>query len=491
MRRKTRKSRFWLLGVCVLFCLLVYSCLQNEWLLDYETTDKVVAGNNKELTASKAEQWYNATNLPVATVRSLSSESEILTKPKWAEAQESRKGDFEVVETPLLVRGSAIFLDQETNGKFDPKKGSKKIRNIARMVVIKNTKTGEICNFIMIFVGTYNYLMNTRTFGKNTYLHREPDFDGDAFFYKPGQGLVNGWKYKAGKIVATISPGVEGGSHITSTRGMYQNCSDECTVVARNDCWGEDYWDDEFGAGVASVCQTNYYEECTQVCQWVDDGQSEEPWNPSGGGGGYNPGGSPDDGSLTAFISLYNSNSNLSKTQKNNLGNVFKELANSRVFESMTDALIRKGVKISFNMISRPDKIAYFNPGSNGIYFTNDSHITIDNVKEEFIHAVQFNLFYPNMDNSKSNYEFEAKVLRDIDCILNTGLCPIIGTIGMENNVEYCTAYENLVYRFDNENTIWNESCSDIYKALGKAWYQYPGTFDSSLKPELLNSYLK
>lgn len=259
MKRKMQKKGFYLWGAVAFLCLLVYSCLPDEWSLDAGTTDKVVLGNNKELTASEAEQWYADNNLPVATVRSLSSEDEILTKPKWAEAKESLQGNFEVVETPLMVRGSVIFLDSETKAKFDPKKGSKKIRNIARMVVIKNLKTGEVCNFIMIFVGSYDYLLHTRTLGKNTYLHREPDFDGNVYFYKPGQGLVNGWKYKAGKIVATLSPGTKEGFQITTTRTMYQDCYEEVVWRTESDCWGDAYWDEEFGWGVSSTCQSYSY----------------------------------------------------------------------------------------------------------------------------------------------------------------------------------------------------------------------------------------
>lgn len=290
MKRKMRKGHLRLSLLLMLFCLLIYSCLQDDWISDAGMVNKVIKGNNKELTVVEAEQWYNATNLPVASVRSMNSESEILTKPKWGEAKESRKGDFEVVETPLMVRGSAIFLDAVTKGRFDPKKESKKIRNIARMVVIKNLKTGEICNFIMIFVGSYDYLMNTRTFGKNTYFHRESDFDGSVYFYKPGQGFVNGWRYKAGKIVGTLTPGTEEGFQIT-TRGMYQDCYEEVVWIAESDCWGEAYWDEEFGWGVASVCQTNYHPEYVQHCQWIDDGIEEEPWYPpfEGGDGGYIP----------------------------------------------------------------------------------------------------------------------------------------------------------------------------------------------------------
>lgn len=56
-----------------------------------------------------------------------------------------------------------------------------KIYNVARMVILKNLETGEIYNFIMVFIGTYDYLMHTTSFENNSYLHREADFDGKSF----------------------------------------------------------------------------------------------------------------------------------------------------------------------------------------------------------------------------------------------------------------------------------------------------------------------
>lgn len=43
------------------------------------------------------------------------------------------------------------------------------------MVILKNLETGEIYNFIMVFIGTYDYLMHTTSFENNSYLHREAD----------------------------------------------------------------------------------------------------------------------------------------------------------------------------------------------------------------------------------------------------------------------------------------------------------------------------
>lgn len=279
-----------------LFCTVIYSCLQDEWETDNNIGEgKVIVGNNKELTVTAAQQWYEDHNKPVATVRSVDNdENEILTKPKWEEAKENRQSNFEVVETTLMTNGSIMFMDSETKGRFTPQTDAKRVHNIARMVVIKNLETGKICNFIMIFAGTYDYLKTTRTFGKNSYLHREPDLNGDVLFYKPGGGFVNGWRYRNGKITARISRGTEEGFRMAiTTRGTYQYCTSDCYWVYDSNCWGDSYFDDELGGwGVSSNCETISYPVYFEICETIDDGIPEspvEPWTPNEQPGGYEP----------------------------------------------------------------------------------------------------------------------------------------------------------------------------------------------------------
>lgn len=130
--------------------MIVYSCWQDEW--SSNVTDEVIFDSNKELTIAKAEQWYNATNSSATTVRSLSADGRIPAKPNWNKAKESRKGDLEVVETTLMTSGSTFFMDNETKEKYELQDDLDKIYNVARMVILKNLETGEIYNFIMVFI---------------------------------------------------------------------------------------------------------------------------------------------------------------------------------------------------------------------------------------------------------------------------------------------------------------------------------------------------
>ena len=147
--------------------MIVYSCWQDEW--SSNVTDEVIFDSNKELTIAKAEQWYNATNPSATTVRSLSADGRIPAKPNWNKAKESKKGDLEVVETTLMTSGSTFFMDNETKEKYELQDDLDKIYNVARMVTLKNLETGEIYNFIMVFIGTYDYLMHTTLPEKGEY----------------------------------------------------------------------------------------------------------------------------------------------------------------------------------------------------------------------------------------------------------------------------------------------------------------------------------
>lgn len=150
MKRKTLKRKISIVGILVFVSMIVYSCWQDEW--SSNVTDEVIFDSNKELTIAKAEQWYNATNPSATTVRSLSADGRIPAKPNWNKAKESKKGDLEVVETTLMTSGSTFFMDNETKEKYELQDDLDKIYNVARMVILKNLETGEIYNFIMVFI---------------------------------------------------------------------------------------------------------------------------------------------------------------------------------------------------------------------------------------------------------------------------------------------------------------------------------------------------
>ena len=277
------------------FGLILYSCLQDETDLDsQETTGKVIKGKNRELSIDVARSWYEARQTPVVTTRSVVTHFELMTKLHWKKGYENRKGKFEVVEVPLLTRGGAVLMDRKTMEKCkDTERG--KIRNISRMVIIKNLETGEIINFVMHIVGTYDYLMKAKHFEDNSYLYRAPDLSGSVYFYEPEGALVNGWQYEDGKIIATISQGTEEGSSMQDTidtRGtiLKRECHTETKYVEHNECNGFIYQDPEYGLGFGSECRKvgkwETVEVCIEVPTYEEDGNTGGQWDPNENTGG-------------------------------------------------------------------------------------------------------------------------------------------------------------------------------------------------------------
>lgn len=213
---------------------------------------------------------------PVVTMRSSEAKDAEATmvKPKWENAYEANRGRYEVVQTPILTRGRIMFVDAETHREFEKARGQKFLRNAARMVVRKDLKTGEIRSFITVFVGSLEYLKKSKRMGRNSYLYREPDFDGKVLFFKPNGGLINGWKYRNGKIVAKIMPLSEDAKFLI-TRGWVEECYTETITQWDEECYenGFVYEDEEWGDGfgVEAGCIPIEYTYDVQVCDWVEE----------------------------------------------------------------------------------------------------------------------------------------------------------------------------------------------------------------------------
>lgn len=288
--------------------LLVYACKR-----DYDATEFERPKGNKELSPSVARQWFERNYSPIVELRlgnrpsggldlrsssdntnSKVSESGILIKPNWEKTTEGRKKDIEVVEISAMTNNRLFFMDEETRDRRSPSDG-KSMRNTARVVIHKDLKTGETRSFLMVFVGTYDYLKSGNNIAKNSYFKRDPNFEGDVMFYNLDGSLINGWRYRNKKIVARITP-----THLSSNAlnkrmqagntkkamsgnarmsGGYEECTDIPIFIEREICEQEGYesWDEELGAGagVNMICRTEVSTDYERVCNWVED-----PWTP-------------------------------------------------------------------------------------------------------------------------------------------------------------------------------------------------------------------
>lgn len=264
----------------------LFSCTDNigEGHGDSVNHTRKRKNKNEELTIATAKEWYQNHYAPVVTTRSsIMSSIDRMMKPYWEKAKESNRKRYEVVEIPIKTKGGHLILDAETSNHWSPGTSSGFIRNTAKIVIEKDKQTGRTRSFVMIFVGSYNYLQKTHTMGKNSYLYRQPDFEGSVLFYEVNGVFINGWHYEKGKIVAMISPKVDrmfAGS--TQSRALVEDCTEYCYTsydqVCDEDTWAEE--DDEYGFsfGTTVSCHDESETICTEVCNYYDDGQDYNEW---------------------------------------------------------------------------------------------------------------------------------------------------------------------------------------------------------------------
>lgn len=519
MKERRFKKKIYSFSVFLLFSFIVYSCLQEDEL---DSQNKVVLNKNRELTIAAARSWYEANNPPIAATRSVVTHFELMTKPRWNKARESRMGDFEVVEVPLMTKGSAILLDQETKNKYDPEVDRQKIHNVIRIVVIKNLSTGETINFMMIFVGTYDYLMKAKNFHKNSYFHRESDFSGSVYFYQIGGALVNGWRYKDGKIIAKIRQGTIEGLQLPATRG--NGCYFDTVLVEYDDCEGFGYEDPEYGAGGGVECRVDHRWEVQEICE-DDDSDDEEPWFPpssnsggngggtgtgsgsGNGGGGYVPptsGNNPSKpiSAREQLAKFYDSASSLTYSQQQKLIKAIEDLGkfNFQVCNLFEDFANNASIALTF--LIDPDL------RSNAQYsthyfmrFQSEDAISYISFREEITHAVQHNLFYKeDMDDpNRKNIELEAKIFCEGSQALhdqkfdNRYSDMLIGA-----STEFRTAVEALMNSIIADGGFTGSASQlELYKLVGNhaenEWAsKYPNsTFDPNFPTKVLDKYLK
>ncbi len=458
-----------------------------------------------ELTVSVAREWYDSQYAPIVMTRTCEEDGkELPVKPDWKGAKTSSWGRFETVETPILTNGVHLILDSETALHWDPCTKVDYICNTTRMVVLKDKITGKIRSFVMIFVGSYDYLKNTRNMTKNSYLYREPDYDGLVLFYAINGSFINGWRYSDGKIVGYLSPSCNTQAEsFVSTRGVQQVCHDICTTEYSYNCHDEYVLvggDMETGLiyDTVTYCDLVPYERCYRECEFVDDGKVD-PNNPYPPGGAGNPEPeNPDDnhhqGSVTPNVDkLYGSGSTLSKLEKQELETAVSEVKKSPIFKKLLDDLALK-TKIDFKI--KPD----INSGArfetdNSISFKSDVAIGAGALREELVHALQYNLFYrEDMEKpaNKFNIELEAHIFVDAALTLlnNNFLKSGSNTIGYSGSESLKGAMEILMNSILNKGGFSNEQLP-LYREVANNWYQYSGTYTESFPPKTLYQYIK
>jgi hypothetical protein len=161
---------------------------------------------------------------------------------------------------------------------------------------------------------------------------------------------------------------------------------------------------------------------------------------------------------------------------------------------------VQKNIKIPFEIKSTIEGLAQYDQTTKIISFQNNSNISLTNLIEELFHAVQDVGFYGNtMTSTIRNYEFEAKVFRDLAENFHMEDCPggcssgfsWVGTVDQSNN--FRLQYESFINSVV-QNRVFSISDVNTYMDLCNQWIyrDYNNNivpYSSSITPQVLRSF--
>lgn len=163
----------------------------------------------------------------------------------------------------------------------------------------------------------------------------------------------------------------------------------------------------------------------------------------------------------------------------------------------MLQKLIDSGDKLKFIYDPTQQGQALFN--KNTITFNSDAGMSPEQITEELIHAMQYNLVYNHdMPNIINNYEYEAKTFEYLLCTFyDLDIRPNIqficfSKIASEFSTQQCLDYENLIEEIIHTKSLIPE-LEAKYHEFGDYWKTpfYNKPYDKNKKPELIHYFFK
>lgn len=150
-----------------------------------------------------AQEWYNN----ISKMKATNSSAELFfNNPKWRFIGVSQFNNFKVVENDLTDVIKLDFLDESSADRFLKNPDDwKYFHSVSRLVIITDPNNNK-CGFIMTLIPSKEYIdKHYDRLSYNTYLHREPNYDGSIIFHDLNGSLTNGWIYSEGKIIKRLT----------------------------------------------------------------------------------------------------------------------------------------------------------------------------------------------------------------------------------------------------------------------------------------------
>ena len=394
--------------------------------------------------------------------------------PEWEEATASVQGGLACYNVPIVPTYHFKAVSVEERGTAMQ---ASKVNVYQKLVIVKELSTGRMSQYILTLVPTPSYDARNGSSTAVNFVNcgEKQGYSGLAVYtcvYTPFTARVS--RYEDGKRVQgafLLAPETRSGQSDTAVdlaRALTASVMvrrGKIVTTRFEDDYGWD-WDIDGGELPEVVVTPDYDWD-----QWLDDTrpdgnvdpEPEENYPEDPEDDQYLGGDDNEDSSIKVdpIIGNIASQTNMNSAQLDLLKNALTEIKNTTIGGRIYELLVDNGVKLAFNVVPRySDKNAYFAPGDNSITFMRDNCITSHALREELVHAVQYNVFYgASMTDKLTNFDFEAKVIADVTKTIenskdiNTNQfseekfvsCTDSGGLGMIDNAEYCEDYKNFI----------------------------------------------
>ena len=169
--------------------------------------------------------------------------------------------------------------------------------------------------------------------------------------------------------------------------------------------------------------------------------------------------------------------------ERDRIISVVDKFATTPVFERLYFLLSRKTLYIKMDPMIGVN--AQYDKSTNTISYRTETDILNIYFDEELIHAAQAIEYGDRMLNKYKNFEFEAKVLRDLVAHRAEGGA-FIGSFNMDD--QFMGQYQDFILDMCDRKSI-SDIDIQLYFDFLERWTGYPGIVDKSILPQLLIAY--
>ena len=195
------------------------------------------------LTVAKAKEWYenfvmkNSLSNQMKAKIARNAVDSLQPLLNWDMAELDNDSVWSVVELPWEYKDYTVQISNSEVSEYATLQNDKSvIKQVIRLVILQNRKTGETYGFKMVVVPDLDYMLRKDdAIAENKYLQRGGDLSGAVLFYSVNDVFINGWKYENGKITAKILP--ENGSAVKKDDSNRFNASAGWNYIRIQTCY--------------------------------------------------------------------------------------------------------------------------------------------------------------------------------------------------------------------------------------------------------------